>query len=135
MLVLEGVRNFLQLVNDNWTTIVVIIGLGIGAYHKIKSYVSLSNKQKTDLAWDAISETILSMVSDAESNYSDWKKAGEIKRAEVIDRIFAQYPILELVTDKAEVIKRIDKLIDESLDTVNDIFKKNAGDCKDLESR
>ena len=65
------------------------------------------------------------MVSDAESNYSDWKKAGSVKRAEVIDRIFAQYPILELVTDKSEVINRIDKMIDDALVTVNDIFEKN----------
>lgn len=122
---LEGVRNFLQLVNDNWTTIVVLIGLGIGVYRKVKNYVSLSNSQKVDLAWDMISETILSMVSDAESNYSDWKKAGSVKRAEVIDRIFAQYPILELVTDKSEVINRIDKMIDDALVTVNDIFEKN----------
>lgn len=123
---LEGVRNFLQLVNDNWTTIVVVVGLGIGVYRKVKNYVSLSNSQKVDLAWDMISETILSMVSDAESNYSDWKKAGSIKRAEVIDRIFAQYPILELVTDKTEVINRIDKMIDDALVTVSDIFEKNS---------
>lgn len=123
---LEGVRNFLQLVNDNWTAIVVVVGLGIGVYRKVKNYVSLSNSQKVDLAWDMISETILSMVSDAESNYSDWKKAGSIKRAEVIDRIFAQYPILELVTDKTEVINRIDKMIDDALVTVSDIFEKNS---------
>lgn len=122
---LNGVKNFLQLVNDNWTTIVVIIGLGIGVYRKVKNYLALSNDAKIELAWKSISETMLSMVSDAESNYLAWKEAGAIKRAEVINRIFTEYPILELVTDREEVLNRIDDMIDEALKEMRVIFEKN----------
>lgn len=122
---LNGVKNFLQLVNDNWTTIVVIIGLGIGVYRKVKNYMALSNDAKIELAWKSVSETMLSMVSDAESNYLAWKEAGAIKRAEVINRIFTEYPILELVTDRKEVLKRIDDMIDDALKEMRVIFEKN----------
>lgn len=122
---LNGVKNFLQLVNDNWTTIVVIIGLGIGVYKKVKNYLALSNDAKIELAWKSISETMLSMVSDAESNYLAWKEAGAIKRAEVINRIFTGYPILELVTDREEVLNRIDDMIDDALKEMRVIFEKN----------
>lgn len=122
---LNGVKNFLQLVNDNWTTIVVIIGLGIGVYRKVKNYLALSNDAKIELAWKSISETMLSMVSDAESNYLAWKEAGAIKRAEVINRIFTEYPILELVTDREEVLNRIDDMIDDALKEMRVIFEKN----------
>lgn len=122
---LNGVKSFLQLVNDNWTTIVVIIGLGIGVYKKVKNYLALSNDAKIELAWKSISETMLSMVSDAESNYLAWKEAGAIKRAEVINRIFTEYPILELVTDREEVLNRIDGMIDDALKEMRVIFEKN----------
>lgn len=123
--VLEGIKNFLQLINDNWTLIVVIIGLLIALYRKIKSYLKKSNDEKIQLAWDTISKTMLAMVSEAESNYLGWKEAGSIKRAEVIDRIFVQFPILEMVTNRDEVIAKIDNLIDEALVTMREIFEKN----------
>lgn len=124
--VLNGIKNFLQLVNDNWTLIIVVCGLGVSVYKKAKSYVKLSNQQKIDLAWAKISETMLSMVSDAESNWEGWKEAGSIKRAEVIDRIFVEYPVLDKITTRDEVINRIDEMIDEALKEMRKIFQNNS---------
>ena len=41
---LVGIKNFLELINQNWTLITVIIGLGILVFNKIKSYLSLSEQ-------------------------------------------------------------------------------------------
>lgn len=124
--VLNGVKNFLQLVNDNWTLIIVVCGLGVSVYKKAKSYIKLTNQQKIDLAWEKISKTMLSMVSDAESNWDDWKEAGSIKRAEVINRIFKEYPVLDKITTRDEVINRIDEMIDEALKEMRKIFQNNS---------
>ena len=43
---LHGIQNFLQLINDNWTTIIVIIGLLIGLFKKIQGYLSKSDEEK-----------------------------------------------------------------------------------------
>lgn len=122
---LNGIKNFLQLINDNWTLIIVVCGLGIGVYRKIKNYIALDNDKKIQLAWDTISDTMLVMVSDAENDYLGWKEAGAIKRAKVINRIFAEFPILEMITDRTKVIKKIDDLIDDALVTMREIFEKN----------
>ena len=122
---LNGLKNFLNLINDNWTLIVVVIGLGIGLYKKIKDYISKSNDEKVKLAWDIISKTMLKRVSEAEKEYLNWKKVGSVKRQEVIDKIFKDYPILNTVTDRNEVIGIIDKMIDEALKEMRTIFEQN----------
>ncbi len=122
---LNGLKNFLNLINDNWTLIIVVIGLGIGLYKKIKDYISKSNDEKVKLAWDIISKTMLKRVSEAEKEYLNWKKVGSVKRQEVIDKIFKDYPILNTVTDRNEVIGIIDKMIDEALKEMRTIFEQN----------
>ena len=57
----------------------------------------------------------MKLVSDAETDYKDWKKAGSIKRVQVIQKIFADYPILSKVANQDELIKWIDDNIDEAL--------------------
>jgi len=124
--ILTGVKNFLQMINENWTLITVIIGLGILVIKKIKNYLSLSDQEKIELALEQIRITALKMVTDAENAYENWVKAGAIKRAEVIDRIFKEYPILNKVTDQEELIQMIDNIIDEALDTMRDVIEENV---------
>jgi len=123
---MEGIKNFLFLVYTNWTTIIVIIGLLIGLYGKIKSYLKLSKQEKIDLAWKSVRSTILSMVTDAELNYADWRRAGDIKRSEVIKQIFTDYPILTTITDRDTVEREINKLLDQAIDNMKNIFENNA---------
>ena len=123
--ILVGIKNFLDLINQNWTLITVIIGLGILVFKKVKSYVSLSEQEKIDLALEQIRITALKMVTDAEKEYDKWVKAGSIKRAEVIDKIFKDYPILSKVTDQETLIKNIDNIIDEALNEMRKVFETN----------
>ena len=104
MNILDGVRNFLELINNNWTTIAVIIGLVIAIIKKAINYFG---------------------KSDEEKDYEDWNKAGSLKRAQVIKQIFADYPVLSKITDQDEVIKWIDYTIDEALVTLREIVEEN----------
>ena len=76
MNILDGIKNFLGIVNDNWTTIMVIIGLIIAISKKAKNYLSKSDEEKIEIAKMQIQETILKMISDAEVDYEEWNKAG-----------------------------------------------------------
>lgn len=128
MEVLNGIKNFLQFINNNWTLIIIIIGLIITIYEKIKKYIKTSNKEKIDIAKEQIKEVILKLVSDAEVDYEEWNKAGSIKRSQVIEQIFSKYPILSKEMNQEELISWIDNVIDESLNTLRDIINKNKKD-------
>ena len=126
MNILDGVRNFLQFINDNWTVITIIIGLIIAIKNKVEDYLKKSDEEKIAIAKAQIKETMLKLVSDAECDYLEWLKAGGIKRSQVIEEIFTMYPILSKVTDQEGLIKWIDAVIDEALKTMRDIFAENA---------
>ena len=122
---MEGLQKFLQLLNDNWTSILVCIGLVIGIVKKTQDYMSKSQDEKIEIAKKQIQTTILKMISDAEVDWQEWSKAGSIKRSQVIKQIYEEYPILTKVVDQDALIKYIDEQIDGALDTLREIVKTN----------
>lgn len=122
MNLLNGIENFLKLINDNWTTICVIIGLAVGVYQKVKVIMAKSDEEKIAIARQQISEIILHMVGKAEADYAEWNKAGSIKRSEVIAKIYAQYPILSKVVDQEALIHSLDEEIDMALKNLRNIM-------------
>lgn len=130
-LFLNGIQNFLMMINENWTTIVVIIGLIIMISKKIKDFLYLSEDEKVQAAKDQLQNIVLSLVSNAELDYKEYEAAGQIKRSQVIDEIFEKYPILTKVTDQEELLEYIDKLIDEALETVRVVVDSKNEEEKD----
>ena len=123
---MKSLVNFLQWLNDNWSAIIVVIGLIVALVMKIKSYLKLSNQEKIEIAYHAIKQRILTYVSDAEKEYEKYKKAGSIKRAVVIDKIYKEYPILNKVADQTAVTTKLDELIDDALVDLRAVIEKNS---------
>ena len=129
--ILNGIKNFLSLINDNWTTILVIVGLALALWKKIESYSKLSTDKKIETAKKQISENILKLITQAEKDYAEWEKAGSIKRSEVISEIYKEYHILAKVVNQEELVKWIDEQIDNALPTLREIIKQNEKDKTD----
>ena len=129
--ILNGIKNFLSLINDNWTTILVIVGLALALWKKIESYSKLSTDKKIEIAKKQISENILKLITQAEKEYAEWENAGSIKRSEVISEIYKEYPILAKVVNQEELVKWIDEQIDNALPTLREIIKQNEKDKTD----
>lgn len=122
---LNGIQNFLQFVNDNWTSIIIIISLIVAIVQKVKKYFAKSTEEQIATAKSQISEIVLKLITDAEVDYKDWEKAGSIKRSQVIQKIFDEYPILAKVADQQEVVNWIDEMIDNSLKELRNIVAEN----------
>lgn len=122
---MSGVQNFLNFLYENWTTILVCIGLIIGIVKKTIDYISKSKDERVDIVKEQIQQTILKMISDAELEWEEWDKAGSIKRSQVIKQIYEEYPILSKVIDQTELVEWIDNQIDSALDTLRDVIKEN----------
>lgn len=122
--VLNGIQNFLQFFEANWTSIFICIGLLFSIAKKTKSYMSKSDEEKITIAKKQIKEIMLKLVTDAESDYNEWTKAGSIKRSQVIEDIFLIYPILSKVTNQEELIAWIDETINEALEEMRRVIEK-----------
>lgn len=124
---LTGIQNFLQFINDNWTAIIIIIALGLSIALKIKNLFTKGKNGQIEIAKAQIKQIVLKLITDAEVDYSDWAKAGNIKRAQVIQKIYTDYPILAKVTDQDTLVKWIDEEINNSLKELRKIVaEQNA---------
>lgn len=127
---LAGLQNFLNIINDNWTTILVCAGLIVGIVKKTQDYLSKSDDEKIKIAKAQIKQVILKKISDAEVDYEEWNKAGSIKRSQVIAEIYREYPILSKVVDQTELTKYIDDAIDDALVELRKVIDSNKASSK-----
>ena len=131
---LTGIQNFLQFINDNWTAILIIIALGFSIALKIKNLFTKGKNGQIEIAKAQIKQIILKLITDAEIDYNDWVKSGSIKRAQVIQKIYADYPILAKVTDQETLIAWIDAEINNSLKELRKIVAENAAEKEETEN-
>lgn len=126
MNIMTGINTFLTYINDNWTAIVIAIGLVLALIRKIQAYVQKSDDEKIEIAKRAIQQGILKMITDAELDYEGWKSAGSIKRSQVIQEIYDRYPVLEKVADQEALLAWIDEQINSALEILREVISKNA---------
>lgn len=126
-IVLNGIYNFLNFLNNNWTMICAIIVLILAIINKAKRFFGKSKEDQLNIAKAQIKEVMLRLVTEAEGDYYEWISAGAVKRSQVIDEIFAMYPILSKVSDQKDIIAWIDAAIDEALKTMRKIIEENKG--------
>jgi len=131
MNIMNGINNFLRFLNDNWTSIVVCVGLLVGLYRKIKAFILKTDAEKIEIAKTQVYQTILRIVTKAELDFEDWNSAGSVKRSQVIQEIYNRYPILGKILEQDEVIAWIDDLINDSLTELEAINEKNEGGVDD----
>lgn len=123
---MEGIQNFLEFVIEHWTSVVVIAAIIFLIVVRIKAFFSHSKEERIEIAKEQIRQAILKWVSDAEVDYIEWQKAGAIKRSQVIQQIYTEFPIISKVVDQDSLVKFIDDAIDEALKTVREVVDGNT---------
>lgn len=121
---MTGFMNFLKFIYENWTLIAVVLGLIARGIIYFKNFKERTKEEQIEAVKEQIKNGMLSMVTEAEKNYEDWNKAGTIKRSEVIEKIYAQYPILSLVVKQDELTVWIDNEIDNALNTLAQVIAR-----------
>ncbi len=122
---MKGIVNFLYFINENWTSILVCIGIIVGIVQKTRTFIKKTDDEKIATAKAQIKEIVLRMITEAEVDFDNWDKAGSIKRSQVIEEIFMNYPILSKVVDQKELIAWIDNEIDSALGVLEDVINTN----------
>lgn len=122
---MEALNNFLSFLYNNWIGIITCILFIIGIIKKTMDFFKKSDAEKLEIIKAQIKETILKDVSDAEKEYNQWISAGEIKRSQVIQKIFEKHPELARLASQEEIIAFIDDAINEALEVLREIIAEN----------
>ena len=130
---MEGIQNFLEFVIEHWTSVVVIACIIFLIVTRIKAFFSHSKEERIEIAKEQIRQAILKWVADAEVDYAEWQKSGAIKRSQVIQKIYTEFPVISKVVDQDSLVKFIDDAIDEALKTVREVVDNNPEAIKTSE--
>ncbi len=120
---LSSIKNLLMFLYEHWADIIAIFGVCYVLYKRIRVFISKSDEEKIAIVKEQIKTNMLKYVTDAEEDYANWVKAGEIKRSQVIQRIYMEYPILSKVIVQDELIVWLDKTINDALKTMRKIIE------------
>ena len=130
---MKGINNFLQWINDNWTSIVVCVGLVLALINKVVQYSKLSKQEKIDTALKIVKEELLKLMSEAEIEWEDYKKSGELKKSQVITEIYKEFPILKEYVDQDKLVEILTKMIDDEKENMDKIIN-GIGTKKDSDT-
>lgn len=122
---MNGINNFANLIQGQWTNIVVVIAIIAGLVRSIITYYTMNEEQRVQAALKVISEEIMKMMVQAEIQWKDYKKSGELKRSQVIKDIYNQFPFLSRYMDQEKLVQTIYDMIDKQMDNMNELMKKN----------
>ena len=121
---MDGIKNLLSWLNNNWSFIIIIIGLGLFACRKITDFMKLSEEDQINQILIAVKGILLSKMAEAEIGWEDYKKSGDLKRSEVINEIYKEFPILKDICDQEKLIEIITSMIDDEMDNMNRIINE-----------
>lgn len=123
---MQSITKFANFLYENWTPILVLVGVIIGIVKKTIDFFTKTDEERIEIVKEQIRASMLKMITDAEIDFEDWNKAGEIKRSQVIKQIYDEYPILEKVADQQSLINWVDMQINDSLKILRKIVKENS---------
>lgn len=128
MNILSGIKNLLMFISEHWAGIVTVLCMMFILYKRVADFLAKSEGERIQIAKEQIRINMLKYVTDAEEEYANWVKAGEIKRSQVISQIYVDYPILSKIVTQDELIAWIDQTIDDALKTMRKIIEDQTNE-------
>ena len=105
-----------------WSIFLVLLGIFIFLYNKITNYMKLTKEQKVEAALKVVKAELLKLMSDAEIEWQDFNKSGEIKKSQVISEIYKKFPFLAEYISQDELIAKIGEMIEEQKAKMDEII-------------
>ena len=84
--------------------------------------MKLTKEQKVEAALKVVKAELLKLMSDAEIEWQDFNKSGEIKKSQVISEIYKKFPFLAEYISQDELIEKIGEMIEEQKAKMDEII-------------
>ena len=115
-------HDIISFLDSAWSIFIVLLGIFIFLYSKITNYIKLSKEQKVEAALKVVKAELLKLMSDAEIEWQEFNKSGEIKKSQVISEIYKKFPFLAEYISQDELIAKIGEMIEEQKAKMDEII-------------
>ena len=123
-ILMTGFNNFIHLIQSQWTNIVVVIAIIATVVKTALSYSSMTEEQRVQSSLKVVKEELMRLMCQAEIQWKDYKKSGDLKRSQVIKDIYNQFPFLSKYMDQDKLVKTIYEMIDKQMDNMDNLLNK-----------
>ena len=125
-----AIQNTIEFFENNWLNLILILGVIGVAIERCFYLLSLSKEKKIELILKTVRREILALMSQAEVEWSYFSKSGEIKKAQVISKIYEKFPILAEYINQDKLVSKISKMIEDEKSNMDKIINKKNSDEK-----
>lgn len=123
---MEIIYKTLTLITE-YIPIVITILLFILCGAKIGlAYFDRLKEANIDQILEIVKASVLKLMTDAEIDFSSYKKAGEIKKSQVINNIYKQFPILTKYKDQETLQAEISDIIENEMCKIREFNSKQS---------
>ena len=126
---MQSIVKALKWLYDNWSVVVIVIGLLTAVIVKLKAWSKLSADEKLqaansekEKALTQLKQLALSWVTVLEEKWSGIEKSGYIKKSEFFERVYDKLPVLSQYSDEIE--QTVSDIIDGALIELRDILSQ-----------
>lgn len=127
----DVVNNIVNSLSNSLPTIIIVFAIIIGAVRTAIQYSKMTKEEKVNAALKVIKEELLKLMSDAEIEWEDYKKSGELKKSQVLKEIYSQFPFLATYIDQDTLVNKLYELIDNEMENMNKIINNTTTDKKE----
>lgn len=124
----EIVNNVVNSLSNSLPTIIIVIAIIIGVVRMVIQYSKMTKEERVNTALKVIKEELLKLMSDAEIEWEDYKKSGELKKSQVLKEIYYQFPFLATYIDQDTLVNKLYELIDNEMENMNKIINNTTTD-------
>ena len=124
----EIVNNVVNSLSNSLPTIIIVIAIIIGVVRMVIQYSKMTKEERVNTALKVIKEELLKLMSDAEIEWEDYKKSGELKKSQVLKEIYSQFPFLATYIDQDTLVNKLYELIDNEMENMNKIINNTTAD-------
>lgn len=122
------VNNVVNSLSNSLPTIIIVIAIIIGVVRMVIQYSKMTKEERVNAALKVIKEELLKLMSDAEIEWEDYKKSGELKKSQVLKEIYSQFPFLVTYIDQDTLVNKLYELIDNEMENMNKIINNTTTD-------
>lgn len=126
---MQSIVKVLKWLYDNWSVVVIILGILTAFIVKLKAWSELSADEKLqtanserEKALTQLKQFALSWVTTLEEKWSGIEKSGYIKKSEFFERVYDKLPVLSKYSDEIE--QTVSDIIDGALIEMRDILSQ-----------
>lgn len=125
---MTGTKLVFHFLLDNWLDILISLLIISIIIEDIRAIIKRKDTKKIVKTLEKVSGPIASYVNDVEMKWAKKHivKAGAVKRAEVISKIYEKYPELSDYVNQKLIIDTIDELIDDALKGIENMKKDDT---------